>query len=75
MTQLSETVKPILSALLRTAASVLAFALLRTAGAGGDLSLVSAVVVAGLLNIRQLASLNCDGLLPTSQPSVGELSS
>jgi len=75
MQQLSESVKPILNALLGTVASVLGFAVLRATGMQGDVSLISAVILAGALNIRQLTSLNCDGLLPTSLPSVGELSS
>lgn len=75
MPRLAEAAKPILGAFLSTAVSVMVFFAVRAAGAGGDLSLVSAMIVAGLLNIRHLASLNCDALLPTSLPSVGELSS
>jgi hypothetical protein len=75
MQQLSESAKPILNALMGTAMSVMGFALLRATGIQGDASLISAVILAGLLNIRQLASLNCARLLPTSEPSVGELSS
>ena len=72
MLKLPERAKPVLTALLGTAASVLGFGLLRAIGAQGDVSLISAVILAGLLNIRQLASLNCDAFLPTSLPSVGE---
>ena len=74
MAKLSETAAPILNALLSTGASVLAFAMLRSGGAGVDVSLLASMILAGLLNIRRLASLNCEALLPTCQPSVGELS-
>ena len=75
MTKLAEAATPIMNALASTALSVLAFALLRTAGAGVDTSLLSSMILAGLLNIRRLASLNCEALLPTCQQAVGELSS
>jgi len=74
MAKLSETAAPILNALLSTGASVLAFAMLRSGGASVDVSLLASMILAGLLNIRRLASLNCEALLPTCQPSVGELS-
>jgi hypothetical protein len=74
MPKLAETATPLLNAALSTGASVLAFAMLRTVGAGADVSLLSSMILAGLLNIRRLASLNCEALLPTCQPSVGELS-
>ncbi len=74
MAKLSETAAPILNALLSTGASVLAFTMLRSGGASVDVSLLASMILAGLLNIRRLASLNCEALLPTCQPSVGELS-
>lgn len=73
MPKLAEAAKPIVNALLSTGASVLAFAMLRAGGAGVDLSLVASMILAGMLNIRRLASLNCESLLPTSEPALGEL--
>lgn len=75
MPKLAEAAAPILTALLSTGASVLAFAMLRAVGAGADVSLLSSMILAGMLNIRRLASLNCEALLPTCQPVVGDLSS
>jgi hypothetical protein len=69
------TAAPILDTLLSTGASVLAFAMLRAGGAGVDVSLLASMILAGMLNIRRLASLNCETLLPTSERGVGELSS
>jgi hypothetical protein len=66
--------RPIFDALLGTAASLTAFAMLRAIGLSGDLSLVSSMVLAGLISIRRAASLNCDGLRLTCEPPVGELS-
>ena len=74
MTRLSEAAKPLINALLSTGASVLAFAMLRTTGLSPDISLLSSMILAGLLNIGRLASLNCEALLPTCEPAVGELS-
>ncbi|MBL6852346.1 MAG: hypothetical protein ISR49_14985 [Alphaproteobacteria bacterium] len=73
MLKLSEAAKPILTALLSTGASAVAFALLRGGGAGPDVSLLSSMILAGILNVRRLALLNCEALPPTCQPAVGEL--
>ena len=75
MAKLAEVAAPILGALLSTGASVAAFAMLRAGGVGVDVSLLSSMILAGLLNIRRLASLNCESMLPTSRTAVGDLSS
>lgn len=74
MPELARSARPILSALFCTALSLIAFAALLAAGFGADSSLVAGLVVAGLLNIARLASLNCEVRQPTCQAEVGELS-
>ena len=67
-----QTARPLLNALLTTALAVLAFAALSALGAGTEPSLTAALILAGLLNIGTLASLNGDAILPTSALPVGD---
>jgi hypothetical protein len=68
---LADAARPIVSALFSTATSVLAFAVLRSSGAGTETSLVSGLILAGILNIRGLWSLTDDQSLPTSEQVLG----
>ncbi|HUO97440.1 MAG TPA: hypothetical protein VMU01_02160 [Rhizomicrobium sp.] len=72
MDTFNEATKPVTQALASTALSCLAFALLRFGvGASPGISLYAGLILAGLLNIRHLWSLNRDGLLPTSEQVSG----
>jgi hypothetical protein len=69
---LLQTARPILNALLSTALAVLAFAAFAAFGAGVQASLIAALILAGLLNIGALASLNGEAVLPTCSLPVGD---
>ena len=73
MPEPAATSRPLLAALAATAASVLAFLMLRAAGLEPDGSLLASMTLAGVLNIRRLASLNCHSAHPTCLTAVGEL--
>ena len=72
MGMLIQTAKPILQALASTGLGIAAFAALSGAGFTAETSLVSALILAGSLNIYALASLNGDGFLPTCEGAIGE---
>jgi hypothetical protein len=73
MTKATHIAKPLVEALLSTLFSVIVFVALRGTGCRADGAIVIALVTAGVLNIRRLASLNLEMFLPTSQSVVGEL--
>jgi hypothetical protein len=66
MQDIRETVAPIALAVARTVLGAVAVLALRGTGLGADPSLLGGLVLAGLLNIRALATLNEEAILPTS---------
>jgi hypothetical protein len=74
MRQFLQTARPLFAAVLSTILALFAFAALSRAGLDTNASLTAALIVAGLVNIHGLLSLNGDLLLPTSRKAVGELS-
>ena len=75
MSAIAMTVKPLVLAFVISGLGVLAFGALVQAGFATETSLIAALILAGVLNIGASASLNGEGLLPTSGMPVGDLSS
>lgn len=64
--------QPLLQALAVTGLAVLAFAALMGLGVTTEASLVAALILAGMLNIGALVSLNGEAFDPTCRGAVGE---
>ena len=62
----------LIGAMMRTGLGVLAFLAARGTGLEPEAALSAGLAVAGALNIRALASLNPDALLPTSKTAIRE---